>query len=144
MPSAAAERKIAPMLVWFVTFSSTATRVALSSKLSGGGSAGRLKAASAPRVRSNPVSARICSRVATKTGSVASASIRRSISGSVFVSQHRSTRTANGSMPAPRARSITFRLADEQAFRKRFGVVAEGAREADHLLGIAQLRVGHA
>ena len=51
MPSAAAERKIAPMFVGFITFSSTATRAAFVHSSATDGSAGRRMAQSIPRVR---------------------------------------------------------------------------------------------
>ena len=51
MPSAAAERKIAPMFVGFITFSSTATRVMPRSSSSAGRRRGRRIAQSMPRVR---------------------------------------------------------------------------------------------
>ena len=51
MPSAAAERKIAPRFVGFITFSSTATRVAPRSTAAGSASGGRRMAQSIPRVR---------------------------------------------------------------------------------------------
>ena len=50
MCSAAAERKMAPMLVESTMFSSTATRRASRHRASTGGRAGRQKAASTPRV----------------------------------------------------------------------------------------------
>ncbi len=56
MPSAAAERKIAPMLVGFITFSSTAIRRARVQISSTVGSGGRRMAQSMPRVRWKPVS----------------------------------------------------------------------------------------
>ena len=51
MPSAAALRKIAPMFVGFITFSSTATRRASRQSASAGGSARRRMQQSMPRVR---------------------------------------------------------------------------------------------
>ena len=51
MPSAAAERKIAPMFVGFITFSSTAILCAPRQISSAEGSAGRRIAQSIPRVR---------------------------------------------------------------------------------------------
>ena len=51
IPSAAAERKIAPIFVGFITFSSTAMRRALAQIASTVGSGGRRMAQSIPRVR---------------------------------------------------------------------------------------------
>ena len=51
IPVYAAERKIAPMFVGFITFSSTATRAALAHRTATSGSAGRRMAQSMPRVR---------------------------------------------------------------------------------------------
>ena len=51
MPSAAAERKIAPRFVGFITFSSTATRAAVCSSAAGSRGCGRRIAQSMPRVR---------------------------------------------------------------------------------------------
>ena len=51
MPSAAAERKIAPRFVGFITFSSTATRDASCSSTAGSRSFGLRIAQSIPRVR---------------------------------------------------------------------------------------------
>ena len=51
IPNAAAERKMAPMLVGFITFSSTAIRRDLAQISSTVGSGGRRMAQSIPRVR---------------------------------------------------------------------------------------------
>ena len=50
IPSAAAERKIAPIFVGFTTFSKIATRLAFLQSCSTEGSAGRYMAQSMPRV----------------------------------------------------------------------------------------------
>ncbi len=65
MPSAAAERKIAPMFVGFITFSSTAILRAPQQTSSAEGSAGRRIAQSMPRVSRKPVSC-----VSTSSGAV--------------------------------------------------------------------------
>ena len=56
MPSAAAERKIAPIFVGFITFSRTTTRLALFRTSTGSEGFGLRIAQSMPRVRWNPVS----------------------------------------------------------------------------------------
>ena len=56
IPNAAAERKIAPILVGFITFSSTAIRLERAHSASTAGSGGRRMAHSIPRVRWKPVS----------------------------------------------------------------------------------------
>ena len=56
MPSAAAERKIAPTFVGFITSSSTATRFAPAQTVSAAGSGRRRMAQSIPRVSGKPVS----------------------------------------------------------------------------------------
>ena len=65
MPSAAAHRKMAPTLVGFITFSSTAMRRAPAQTSATEGSAGRRMAHSMPRVRWKPVSC-----VSTSSGAV--------------------------------------------------------------------------
>ena len=56
MPSAAAERKIAPIFVGFITFSRTAMRTAFFRMSAGSEGFGLRIAQSMPRVRWNPVS----------------------------------------------------------------------------------------
>ena len=70
MPSAAAERKMAPRLVGLTTFSRSTRRSAVSKSDSGGGSRCRRIAHSIPRVRRNPVSFTSASDGAVYTGAV--------------------------------------------------------------------------
>ncbi len=65
IPSAAAERKIAPTFVGFMISSSTAMRLAPSSTVSSDGSGRRRMAQSTPRVSGKPVSS-----VSTESGAV--------------------------------------------------------------------------
>ena len=64
MPRAAAQRKMAPTLVGFITFSSTAMRRALAQTSATEGRGGRRMAHSIPRVRWKPVSCVSTSREA--------------------------------------------------------------------------------
>ena len=64
MPRAAAQRKMAPTLAGFITFSSTAMRRALAQTSATEGRGGRRMAHSIPRVRWKPVSCVSTSREA--------------------------------------------------------------------------------
>ena len=108
MPSAAAERKIAPMLVGFITFSSTATRVAPAQTVRASAGRGRRIAQSIPRVRWKPVSCVRTSGGAVKTGVCSG---QRAISSAPFPRiSPGSVRNDTGVMPPSSARSITSGL----------------------------------
>ena len=108
MPSAAAQRKIAPRLVGFMTFSSTAMRRAPAQTSSNVGRGGRRMAHSIPRVRWKPVSCVSTSSGAVYTG--ISGSQRVSISAPLPVMCCGSIRNETGTHPASSARPITSGL----------------------------------
>ena len=107
MPRAAAERKMAPTFVGFMTSSSTATRRALLQISSTVGSFGRYMAQSIPRVSLKPVSCVRTSSSAVKTG----ISPQRAMSCFAWFSTCLvSMRNDIGTHPALSARSMTLGL----------------------------------
>ena len=112
---AAADRKMAPMLVGFMMFSSTAMRRALAQTSATEGSRGRRMAHSIPRVRWKPVSWVSTGRSAAYTG--ISAGQRASTSAPFPSMCLRSIRKDSGVHPASRARPMTRGLsATNRAF----------------------------
>ena len=108
MPSAAAERKIAPILVGFITFSSTATRRDAAHSSESAGSAGRSIQQSMPRVRWKPVSCVSTSSGAVYTGT--SSAQRARISCPLPSMCFGSIRNDSGTQPASIARPMTSGL----------------------------------
>ena len=107
MFKAAAERKIAPTFVGFITFSRTAIRLALLQTSETLGSCGRCIAHNIPLVNLNPVNCVSTSNGAVYTGTSLHLSIIGFASPSICL---RSTSIDIGSHPASNALSTTFGL----------------------------------
>ena len=107
IPRAAALRKMAPALVGFITFSSTATRLAPESTCSAVGRGFLRMAQSIPRVSRKPVSWVRTSIPAVYTGTSPHRSMASRASSLQWL---RSTSRDTGSNPASSARQITLGL----------------------------------
>ena len=107
IPSAAAERKMAPTLVGFITRSSTTTRLALAHTCSTAGSSLRFMAHSIPRVRWKPV---ICASTGSSAVNTGTAPHCASSAFPWLSTWRRSMRNETGSYPAAMALPMTLGL----------------------------------